>query len=205
MKELVLPIGNPWFCPAHPVYSQAADLLSSWLSLFPQLMRTGHLFHLNRIQQYFDARENTKMLLWKPQRVQLFPGDDMKPIELQEMVIGSYLRRKRAGSEWNRNHCAGSFCLWKSSSSFHKMRLSMECRKRGTENLGTFYPYLFFCSALGLGSRDWWLCKTGARSALGSGRGTDVSCSPPLHCSSWKPAASQQGNVCWLQGWEGAN
>lgn len=35
----------------------------------------------------------------------------MKPIELQVMVIGSHLWKKRAESEWNRNHCAGSFCL----------------------------------------------------------------------------------------------
>lgn len=39
------------------------------------------------------------MLLSKPQRVQLFPGDDMKLIELQEMVIDSYLWSKRVGSE----------------------------------------------------------------------------------------------------------
>lgn len=98
---------------------------------FPQLMRTGHLFHLNRIQQHFDARENTKMLLWKPQRVQLFPGDDMKAIELQEMVIGSYLWRKKAGSEWNRNYCAGSFYLWKSPSSVHKIRFRSAGREKG--------------------------------------------------------------------------
>lgn len=72
------------------------------------------------------------MLVWKPQRVQLFPGDDMKPIELQEMVIGSYLWKKRAGSERNRNHCEGSFCLQKSPSSFHNIRLSTECgREKG--------------------------------------------------------------------------
>lgn len=35
VKELVLSIGSHWFCPAHPVYSQAADLSSSWLSLPP--------------------------------------------------------------------------------------------------------------------------------------------------------------------------
>lgn len=39
------------------------------------------------------------MLLSKPQRVQLFPGDDMKLIELQEMVIDSCLWNKRAGIE----------------------------------------------------------------------------------------------------------
>lgn len=161
--------------------------------LFPQLMQTGHLSHLNRIQQYFDARENTKMLLWKPQRVQLFPGDDMKPIELQEMVIVSYLWRKRAGSEWNRYHCVGSFCLWKSPSSVHKIRLSTNCKKGkgGPKTLALSYPYLFSSFVLGLGSRAWWLRKTGACSALESGRGRDVSCSPPLHCSSWKPAAFQ--------------
>lgn len=35
VKELVLPVGSCWFCPAHPAYLQAADLSSSWLSLCP--------------------------------------------------------------------------------------------------------------------------------------------------------------------------
>lgn len=73
----------------------------------------------------------------------------------------------------------------------------MECRKRkgGREILALSYPYLSSCSALGLGSGNRRLCKTGARSALGSGGDGDVSCSPPLPCSSWKPAASVGQNV----------
>lgn len=49
------------------------------------------------------------MLLSEPQRVHLFPGDDMKLIELQEMVIDSCLWNKRVGSEKNRNHCAFAY------------------------------------------------------------------------------------------------
>lgn len=35
VKELVLPVGSCWLCPAYPVYLQAADLSSSQLSLCP--------------------------------------------------------------------------------------------------------------------------------------------------------------------------
>lgn len=161
VEELVLPIGSSWSLPTHSVYLQAADF-SSWPSLFSHLIWIGHLFHLNRIQQYFNARKNTQMLLSKPQRVQLFPGDDMKLIELQEMVIDSYLWSKRVGSEQNRNHCDSV----KVSQIISENQVM--CRWQVEEKGNKSWHFLISLPALHQAwFWEWWLCREGSMLSAG--------------------------------------
>lgn len=151
-------------------------------------MWTGYLFHLNIIHQYFNARENTKMLLLKPQRVQLFPEMIWSLLNCKRWLLALTCGVERLGM-------SGIIVPMKVTSSFHKIRVSTGFRRRkgGTKNLGTFFissTALHRAWAPGING-----CAEGQHAQCWGG-----SCSPHPHCSSWKTAASHQGKKCWLQG-----
>lgn len=52
----------------------------------------------------FQCKGKYQNVALKATKGSVISWDDMKPIELQEMITGSYLWSRKAGNEWN--HCA---------------------------------------------------------------------------------------------------